>query len=160
MTWNTHIDFRWLELEGRKWDFQVTRAEKSLANNPERRTVIGVDLVQTLAIAGISMITASVSLFLGFYGGRQAANDAQFKLRADFDSLATSTANLAGQTRDHMERAYQHAQRAAAHTSVAKTREERAAAETPAMNQDEYISHLQKGGSVIPEVEAALGLTS
>jgi len=122
--------------------------------------VIGVELVQTLALAGFAIASAIGALFLGAYTGRRAAMDAEFKLRADFDSLATSVSNLAGQTRDHMERAYQHAQRAAAHTSVAKTREERAAAETPPMSQDEYISHLQKGGGVIPEVEAALGLTS
>ncbi len=119
-----------------------------------------MDPVQTLIYLGFSIGTAIGALFLGAYTGRRAANDAEFKLRADFDSLATSVANLAGQTRDHMERAYQHAQRAAAHTSVAKSREERAAAEVPPMTQDEYIAHLQKGGAVIAEVEAALGLTS
>jgi len=119
-----------------------------------------VDLVQTLVYLGFSIATATCALFLGAYAGRRAANDAEFKLRADFDSLATSAANLAGQTRDHMERAYQHAQRAAAHTSKAQTREERAAADVPKMNQDDYISHLNKGGGVIPEVEEALGLNS
>ncbi len=119
-----------------------------------------MDLVQTLAMAVFSIGAAIGALFLGAYSGRRAANDAEFKLRADFDSLATSAANLAGQTRDHMERAYQHAQRAAAHTSVAKTREERAAVETPPMSEDAYVAHLNNGGEVLPEVEAALGLTS
>ena len=119
-----------------------------------------MDLAQTLAIAAFSIGSAIAALFLGAYAGRRAANDAEFKLRADFDSLATATSNLAGQTRDHMERAYQHAQRAAAHTSVANSREERAAAEVPPMSTDDYLAHLQKGGAVIPEVEERLGLTN
>jgi len=117
-----------------------------------------VELAQTLIYLGFSIATAVAALFLGSYAGRRAANDAEFKLRADFDSLGTAAANLASQTRDYMERAYQHAQRAAAHTSKAAAREEQQQAAQP-MTQDDYLAHLQKGGGVIPEVERALGLS-
>ncbi len=112
-----------------------------------------MDVLQTLAVAGFALAGAIGGLFLGSYAGRRAAGDVQFTLRADFDSLKTNCANLASQVRENMERSYQHAQRAAAHTSKEKARDDE-----PQWTLETYTSHLEKGGPVLPDVEKLLNI--
>ncbi len=115
-----------------------------------------MELLQTLTSASFALIGAVCALFLGQYSGRGAAQKELATLRIEFNSLATSTSNLASQTRDHMDRAYQHAQRAAAHNTTHREREERRA-EPDTMSLDDYMVHLERGGSSIPEMEEKLG---
>ncbi len=118
--------------------------------------MISVDpLLQSLAVAGFALMGALAGMFLGYESGRRASKDALQGVQIDFDKLKTATANLASQTRDNMERAYQHAQRAAGHDSNQKKRGE---AKTPQWTVDSYMAHLNKGGAADPQIEAQLGI--
>lgn len=129
----------------------------SLSDQTGGCTVFGVDALQTLSNVGFALLGAIGGLFLGAYSGRRASHDVQSTLRSDFDALSTSAANVASQCRDFMERSYQHAQRAAGHESNLKKREEQPQS---AWTNESYMSHLEKGGASLPEVEVELGLTS
>ncbi len=115
-------------------------------------------------LVGISLISAAIAVFgvsggwaLGHLAGRRAAITAESELLSKFGALQASMGNVASQCSEYMERANVAVQRVSSERSNIARRTKRDD-EPVVMSEADYLSHLNKGGGALPEVERALGL--
>ncbi len=95
--------------------------------------------------------------------GRRAAIDHASDLRDEWEQSRLKTANLRNEVVEYFDRAVAAANRARASQAAGASAAARKAPpqpETPAMSESDYKAHLGKGGQILPEVEAALGLNT